>query len=271
VRVLCVVSGAIASTVGVFQYLNPQANLAVALAIPVALFTASFSASIGMWLYSHITEQAREATFRLEEVYRPLYDELLKVVNDLKSYHVAEVPFWREIDGSNLRELVSPEVAEAMRQLDADLDKHHEVWGQAYFVATNKLLPMALAQTKGRVGNFVEETHPDQPVSKAFMQVRDLLNQDHGFLLDPDYKEDLRFLPKDGRGRPQGLSEKVTHLLGPVYRGGPDVGYEVIKDARTTLMGGTQPSELTKSVQNLVPKGEAARRLVQQRLIRPLP
>ena len=249
------------------QLSHPETNLSAVLTIVGGLFGTMSGGSLIQWLRLHISE----AQFRLDRIYRPLYDELLKVVSDVKSYHVAAISKWREIDGSNLRVLVSPEVAKAMRELDPDLDKHHEVWDQAYFVATQKLIPFASAETRRRPGAFVEDTHPDHPVSKAFTEVHDLLKQDHAFLFDPDYKEDLRFLPRDGRGRPQGMGEKVTRLLGPVYRGGPDVGYEVIRDVRAQLMGGTQPSELTKSVTNLIPKVEAALLLVQHRLTRPLP
>ena len=228
--------------------------------------------SIIAWLRSHSTQRTEEVKFHLDQIYRPLYDELLKVIDDLNSCRVATLPKWREIDGSNLREWVSSEVAEAMRNLERNLEKYHEIWDQAYFVATNKVMPLAIWESLRRLDPSVQNPHPEYPLSKAVTEVIELVRQDYRFLFDRDYREDVRFLPRDGRGRHLGMGDKVTTLLGRVgYHRAPDVGYDILRHVRAALMAGGRPSERETAMQDLMPKVEAARKLVQHRLKRPVP
>lgn len=251
VRVLCVVSGVIASAVGVLQHLNPQTNLAVALAIPVALFTASFSASIGMWLYSYITQQAREASFRFERIYQPLYDELLKEINSLSICGLLSLHTWQyPISGSHLKEFVAPEVRQAFDDIVEEIGRYNKVWNEAHAVATAVLQSAAATLLPG----------DGDTMRQARQQVVERINQVYPYVFDPNVTS---------------LDENVVRNIEQyIAQGGfqdsKRIAASLVESAKAALLKDATIKRRLITAEALSMKTERARKILLQRLMRPL-
>jgi len=247
-RSLCAIAGVAAFAVGVLQQANPQLNLSFVLAVPLALFTASFSATIGMWLYSHITQQSRDADFRFQRIYTPLYDDLLRVTDDLKRCQVAFLHQWREINGTSLKEFVAPEVSNAVKDIIQELERYHEVWNDAYAAAEQVLV----AATK-RLADMVRTGNPGAEIATD-------LKSDYPFLFDPTIT-----IPSQSR-----IDNTANRLGQAGYLDSKKLASELVKTVKDALLKDERVAARQRAIEALMPKVEAVRKLVHQRLMRPL-
>ena len=247
-RSLCGVSGGAAFAVWAAQQAYPQTNLSFVNAVPLALFTASFSASMGMWLYSHITQQSRDADFRFQRIYTPLYDALLRVIDDLKRCQVAILHQWREINDTSLKEFVAPEVSNAVNDIIQELERYHEVWNDAYAAAEQILV----AATKA-LADMVRTGNPGAEIATD-------LKSDYPFLFDPTITS-----PSQSR-----IDNTANRLGGAGYPNSKKLASELVKTVKDALLKDERIAARQKAIEALSPKVEAVRKLVHQRLMRPL-
>jgi hypothetical protein len=245
-RFLSLVAGTCVGLVGILQLAYPQANLSLILAIPLALFTASFSASIGMWLYAHITQEARDAQFRFERIYQPLYDELLKEIEALKGCGLAHLQKWTwEVRESSLREFVDPRVGEALEDLRAQLAEYRRTWDIAN-TAARGVIQMELNEIGIRNDEF-----------NSAGEILAMLYLDNRFMFDPNVRD---------------LSETKMIQLGLILAKGryPWIPDDITSRVKHLLLENQQVQERQRSVVIVLSRAETVRRMLHRRLMWPL-
>jgi len=249
IPVLWIVSGVIAAAVWAYQFLHPELDLALVFALPVAVFTASFSASMGMWLYSHITRESRDAQFRFERIYTPLYDDLQRVIQDLDRGFIGSLQKWQEINDTHLKVFVAQEVGHAVEDLVRELKTYHEVWNEAYSAA-EKILIDATMHLTDRVGS----RNPGPEI------VTEVKSSGYQFLFDPNTTT----------LDPNRMTNIVNRIGQAGYQDARRLADEMVKKMKETLVLNGKVVARLREIEALMPKVEAVRELVHQRLIRPL-
>jgi len=247
-RALCILAGSIAGILWLVQLQHPSLNLSLGFAIPLTIFTASFSASMGMWLYGHITQQARDAQFRFDRIYQPLYDELLKEIESLERCNLTSLHKWREIGESSLREFVAPDVKDALDGLRDQFEAYHQMWNTAYGEAERILY------------SVVKEMGVGPDPSNEARQIVDAIRQDYRFLFDPGVA-----VPLEGR-----MDNIENYLTRAGLSNGKDAAARLAREAKAAFKDNQKIKGRSDAVETLRPQVERARRLLHQRLMRPL-
>jgi hypothetical protein len=246
VRVLCGVSGLTALGLGIFQLSHSEVNLSFVLALPVALFTASFSASIGMWLYSHITEEARDAQFRFERIYTPLYDEFLRNLRSLNECNGVWLPKWQEFRESSLKEFIPPKLRDALDKLQAEFETYDQIRQDAYETA-HRIVYAVIAAELGDLSNkhtgIANEVESSVP-----------------FLLDPDVSS----------LHPNRLVNIKNALNQAGIADYEKMASTILTKTKAALLQDEKIDARVKAVKILTPKAESMHQLLYQRLMRPL-
>ena len=253
VRLLCIISLSISLGAVVYQLCHPETNLILVISTALTVFLTSFGIGMTAWLRSHTAQQTTDAKFRREGIYQPLYDELLGAVEALNSCQTASLPRWQEISHSSLKESVSPQVEETMRNLVTELDEYKRIWKQALLVA-GKEVHFVIQEHLAKA----TRTHVEGQTSGR--AVHDTILQNYKFLFDPKSNE------------PSDLRSTVANLLAEAgWYAGPPLAAGILRDVRQVLARpGTEVAARATAAEKLMPKLEAARQLVQQRLRRPL-
>lgn len=248
VRVLCGASGFVGAVVVLARLAYPQIDLSIALALPLALFTASFSASMGMWLYSHISQSARDAQFRFERIYQPVYDDLLQVIRALNDYRTAWLQKWRDIKDTSLNEFVAPEVTNGIGRLEEELENYSHVWNTAY-VAVERILDSV------RTG-YPSRANPPNPGP----EIANVIKSEYRFLFDPDTTS-----------LPSSRMADIANRLGQAgYSDSRELAVEIIEKVKGEFLKSEEVRARLNSSKGLLPRVDEVRTIVHKRLMRPL-
>ena len=273
VLIVCIALLAVAIGALVYQPSHPELNLTLLFQTSIGMFASIIVVAIGVLLRSHTTQQTDEAKSRREAIYQPLYDELLRIMDTLKSCRTASLPKWKEISDSSLIESVAPEVTEAMRNLVQELEKYGGVWKQSLFVA-GKMVYSVLQEQLNKVTRNPNVQQTELERGSSWNRIYETIMQDYRFLFDPNYvaifnwKNLPIFEPKQDHNSSMGRI--LAELL-------PQAGYYVnpgvIQDLLQALKAAVSTPGVTAratAAEKLMSKAEAARILISQRLKRPL-
>ncbi len=227
----------------------PQTNLSFVNAVPLALFTASFSASMGMWLYSFITAQSQDAKWRFENIYRPLYEDIHGVVRDLTNYNQAFLGKWRDIKGTSLEPFVAPDIIQDLDSLQARLDRinesHRAARDSAVITLTNLF---SLVE----VPKLSEQTR---------IELLQLLQQDSRFLYHPGVE-----LPNED------VITRVRTVLQRSAIGPPDdATKDLLTRVRAALRIDKQIVERARRIEETLPEAQRLHEQILNKLRHPLP
>lgn len=108
----------------------PELDLSLPYTVSLALFTATFAATIAMATYSWVTQKNQRREWRhemeirhFEEIYGPLYEESLKVLDELNRYESPWLQKWPEVKKKSFGPFVDPGIAKDLDRLEQRLEK----------------------------------------------------------------------------------------------------------------------------------------------------
>jgi hypothetical protein len=264
VRLLCLVSLSVFVGALAYQLRHPEATLLILVSTSLTVFLASLTIGMRPWLLSHTAE----AKLRRDSIYRPLYDEMLRAIDDLNSCRTTSLPKWHEIKGSSLSESVAPKVTEAMQTLVKEFEEYTGVWEHSLFVARKVVHSVLNEQLqKAAKNSYAQLTEEDR--GSSWNRIYETILRDNKFLFDPDYM--IIFDPKTSG--PTNMGRILDRLISQAgYYTTPSTAPDILGAVKADLSRpGTEVTARITALEKLMPKVEAARELLRERIKRPLP
>lgn len=134
----------------------PDLGFSAAYNLSLALFTASFAATIAMMTYSWVTVEGQRRQWRhdvemrhFEQIYGPLYEEVLKVVDELRNHGFPWLQKWREIKEKSVGPFVDPKIAKDLDGLARRLGELSALHQLAYYRAENIIVEVSMSDPWG--------------------------------------------------------------------------------------------------------------------------